>query len=39
MVLRRNLRIWAAEDSFWAPDALFDTLIAEGQDFASLNQN
>ena len=39
MVLRRNLRIWAAEDAFWAPDALFDTLIADGRDFASLNQN
>lgn len=38
MVLRRNLRIWAAEDAVWAPDALFDALIAEGQTFASLDQ-
>lgn len=37
MVLRRNLRIWALEDAIWAPDALFDALIAEGQSFASLD--
>lgn len=37
MVLRRNLRIWAAEDAVWAPDPLFDALIAEGQNFASLD--
>lgn len=38
MVLRRNLRIWANEDAVWAPDPLFDTLIAEGRGFASLNE-
>ena len=38
MVLRRNLRIWATEDDVWAPDALFDALIAEGQNFAGLDR-
>lgn len=37
MVMRRNLRIWAVEDAVWAPDPLFDTLIADGLSFASLN--
>jgi 3-hydroxyacyl-CoA dehydrogenase len=37
MVMRRNLRIWAVEDAIWAPDPLFDALIADGRDFASLN--
>ena len=37
MVLRRNLRIWATEDGVWAPDPLFDSLIAEGRKIASLN--
>jgi 3-hydroxyacyl-CoA dehydrogenase len=37
IVMRRNLRIWAAEDQIWAPDPLFDTLIEEGLTFASLN--
>ena len=38
IVLRRNLRIWAAEDAVWHPDALFDSLIAEGRNFAALNK-
>ena len=38
MVIRRNLRIWAVEDAVWAPDALFDALIAEGRSFSALNQ-
>lgn len=37
LVLRRNLRIWATENSVWAPDPLFDHLIAEGRNLASLN--
>lgn len=39
MVLRRNLRIWAVEDAVWHPDPLFDTLIADGRNFAALNQS
>lgn len=38
MVLRRNLRIWAAEDAVWTPDPLFDTLIGEGQNFETMNR-
>ena len=38
MVMRRNLRIWAVEDAVWAPDALFDALIADGRPFSALNQ-
>jgi 3-hydroxyacyl-CoA dehydrogenase len=38
MVMRRNLRIWAVEDAIWTPDPLFDTLIADGSTFASLNE-
>ena len=38
IVLRRNLRIWAVEDAVWQPDALFDSLIADGRNFAALNQ-
>ena len=38
MVMRRNLRIWAVEDPVWAPDALFDALIADGRSFSALNQ-
>lgn len=37
MVLRRNLRLWAVQDSVWAPDPLFDSLIADGRNFGSLN--
>ncbi len=37
MVVRRNLRIWAEQDKVWSPDPLFDTLIAEGRNFSSLN--
>ena len=37
MVVRRNLRIWALEDAIWTPDPLFDVLIAEAQNFASLD--
>lgn len=39
MVMRRNLRIWAVEDSVWHPDALFDRLLADGRNFAALNQS
>lgn len=38
MVLRRNLRIWAVEDAVWAPDPLFDAMIAAGQSFAARDQ-
>lgn len=37
MVLRRNLRIWAAEDAVWTPDPLFDALIGDGRNFDALN--
>ncbi len=37
MVLRRNLRIWAAENAVWSPDSMFDTLIAEGRNFEAMN--
>ena len=37
MVVRRNLRIWAEQDTVWSPDGLFDNLIAEGKNFAALN--
>jgi 3-hydroxyacyl-CoA dehydrogenase len=37
MVVRRNLRIWAEQDAVWSPDALFDSLIAEGRNFSALN--
>ena len=39
MVLRRNLRIWALEDAVWHPDPLFDSLLADGRNFATLNQS
>lgn len=39
MVMRRNLRIWAVENAVWAPDPLFDALIADGRTFAALNQS
>lgn len=38
MVMRRNMRIWAVEDAVWNPDPLFDSLIADGRNFAALNQ-
>ncbi len=37
MVLRRNLRIWADIDPVWAPDPLFDLLIAESRNFGTTN--
>ena len=39
MVIRRNLRIWAEQDSVWSPDVLFDSLIGEGRNFAALNRD
>lgn len=30
MVLRRDLRLWAAEDPFWTPGPLIDRLISDG---------
>ena len=38
MVLRRNLRIWAAEDAVWTPDPLFDALIGDGRNFDAMNK-
>ena len=38
IVLRRNLRIWAVEDAVWHPDPLFDRLLADGRNFAAINQ-
>jgi len=37
MVLRRDLRVWAAEDAaLWSPHPLIDRLIAEGRRLADL---
>jgi 3-hydroxyacyl-CoA dehydrogenase len=37
MVLRRDLRLWAAEDAFWTPARVLDLLIAEGRRLPALD--
>jgi 3-hydroxyacyl-CoA dehydrogenase len=37
MALRRDLRLWAADDPIWAPAALLDDLIRDGRTLDALN--
>jgi 3-hydroxyacyl-CoA dehydrogenase len=38
MALRRDLRLWAAEDPLWSPAPLLDRLIRDGLTLAALNR-